>query len=159
MAVHFCYLFVVCLIIVSLLGTCEAFHSIPHMRAVKATRFSKPLKMSSLDNALGMLPLCEEAAAAGSKYIGFAASSKTTTMNDPTAGMSPEEIVNYISNVGGGMCGYPDWARSAIGVGLNLSLITFGIATVSYGMFLTATKETTNLNTSVYLCHVNVFNF
>jgi hypothetical protein len=129
------------------------------MRAVKATRFSKPLKMSSLDNALGMLPLCEEAAAAGSKYIGFAASSKTTTMNDPTAGMSPEEIVNYISNVGGGMCGYPDWARSAIGVGLNLSLITFGIATVSYGMFLTATKETTNLNTSVYLCHVNVFNF
>ena len=61
------------------------------------------------------------------------ATSKTTTTNDPTAGMSPEEIVNYISNVGGGMCGYPDWVRTAIGVGLNLSLIAFGIATVSYG--------------------------
>jgi hypothetical protein len=146
MAVYFCYLFVICLIIVSLLGTCDAFHSIPHMRAVRATRFSKPLKMSYLDNALGMIPLCEGAA---SKYIGFSATSKTTTMNDPTAGMSPEEIVNYISNVGGGMCGYPDWARSAIGVGLNLSLITFGIATVSYGMFLIAIEETSHIDISI----------
>lgn len=77
-----------------------------------------------LSDLLGVMPIC------------ISATSKTTTTNDPTAGMSPEEILNYVSNVGGGMCGYPDWARTLIGVGLNLSLIVFGLFTVSYGKLL-----------------------
>ena len=32
----------------------------------------------------------------------------------------------------GGMCGYPDIVKSFIGLGLNLSLIIFGLFTVSY---------------------------
>ena len=89
-------------------------------------QFKTKLQMissTSIDfsNAFGILPIC------------ITATSKTTTINDPTAGMSPEEITNYISNVGGGMCGYPEPVRAAIGLGLNLSLIVFGIFTVSYG--------------------------
>jgi hypothetical protein len=60
------------------------------------------------------------------------ATSKTTVINDPTAGMTPDEITNYVSNVGGGMCGAPEIVRTAIGVGLNLSLLVFGLFTVSY---------------------------
>jgi hypothetical protein len=66
----------------------------------------------------------------------LAPSFKTTTMNDPTAGMSEEEIVNYVSNVGGGLCGNSDFVKSLIGISLNLSLIIFGIFTVSYGKAL-----------------------
>ena len=66
-------------------------------------------------------------------FLQMQPTSKTTVINDPTAGMSSEEITNYISNVGGGMCGYPESVRTAIGLALNLSLIFFGIATVSYG--------------------------
>ena len=102
---------------------CQAFTALPHLRAIRKMKSVSALSMSStpLSDMLGLMPIC------------LAATSKTTTTNDPTAGMSPEEIVNYISNVGGGMCGYPDWARTAIGVGLNLSLIAFGLCTVSYG--------------------------
>lgn len=57
---------------------------------------------------------------------------KTTTVNDPTAGMSDEEIVNYVSNVGGGLCGSSELVKTLIGLSLNLSLIIFGIFTVSY---------------------------
>lgn len=74
---------------------------------------------SSLD-MFGMIPLCLEA------------TSKTTTINDPTAGMSAAQITDYMSNVGGGMCGYPEIVRTTIGLGLNLSLIVFGFFTVSY---------------------------
>ena len=104
---------------------CQAFTALPHLRAIRKTKSLSALSMSStpLSDMLGLMPIC------------LAATSKTTTTNDPTAGMSPEEIVNYISNVGGGMCGYPDWARTAIGVGLNLSLIAFGLCTVSYGAY------------------------
>eukprot|EP00600_Ochromonadales_sp_CCMP1393_P007167 CAMPEP_0174968182 /NCGR_PEP_ID=MMETSP0004_2-20121128/7987_1 /TAXON_ID=420556 /ORGANISM="Ochromonas sp., Strain CCMP1393" /LENGTH=171 /DNA_ID=CAMNT_0016217377 /DNA_START=147 /DNA_END=662 /DNA_ORIENTATION=- len=73
-----------------------------------------------LSRTLGVIPLC------------ITATSKTTTTNDPTAGMTPDEITNYVSNVGGGMCGAPEGVRAAIGLGLNLSLIAFGIFTVSY---------------------------
>lgn len=59
--------------------------------------------------------------------------SKTTTTNDPTAGMTEGEIANYISNVGGGLCGLPEIVRDAIGLALNLSLLTFGIFTLGYG--------------------------
>ena len=54
---------------------------------------------------------------------------------DPlTAGMSPDEITNYVSNVGGGLCGYPDALKSLVGLGLNLNLLVFGIFVVSYGI-------------------------
>lgn len=103
---------------------CEGFSTSLSVNSMKRVQVKKSVAMMSsspLDSILGIMPICLQA------------TSKTTTTNDPTAGMSPEEIVNYISNVGGGMCGYPDWVRTAIGVGLNLSLIAFGIATVSYG--------------------------
>ena len=113
-------IFTVVLILVSLSTEC---HSFAIRSALGKLNRKSALSMSSspLDDILGMMPLC------------LTATSKTTTTNDPTAGMSPEEIVNYISNVGGGMCGYPEWVRASIGVGLNLSLIVFGLATVSYG--------------------------
>ena len=62
------------------------------------------------------------------------ASSKTSVAvsDDPTAGMSPEEITNYVSKVGGGMCNAPEPVRAAVGLALNLSLIVFGLFTVSY---------------------------
>ena len=50
-------------------------------------------------------------------------------------GMSPDEIQNYLNNVGGGMCGYPEIVRTFIGLGLNLSLIVFGLFTVAYGTY------------------------
>ena len=70
---------------------------------------------------LPSLPLCLEDA------------SKSTTFDDPTAGMSEEQIANYVSNVGGGLCGSNEFVKALIGVSLNLSLIVFGILTVSYG--------------------------
>ena len=57
----------------------------------------------------------------------------TQTINDPTAGMTAEEITNYMSNVGGGMCGYPELIRTSVGLGLNISLILFALTTVAYG--------------------------
>ena len=40
---------------------------------------------------------------------------------DPnTAGMSPDEIASYMSNVGGGLCGYPEVLKSAVGLGSTL---------------------------------------
>lgn len=54
---------------------------------------------------------------------------------DPnTAGMSPDEISNYMSNVGGGLCGYPEALKSAVGLGLNVNLLVFGIFCVSYAI-------------------------
>jgi hypothetical protein len=79
------------------------------------------VSMNSIQDTLGFMPICLQA------------TSKTTTIDDPTAGMTPEQITDYMSNVGGGMCGYPEVVRTAIGVGLNLSLIAFGFFTVSYG--------------------------
>jgi hypothetical protein len=61
-------------------------------------------------------------------------SSKTTTINDPTAGMSSDQINNYMSNVGGDMCGYPETVRTLVGLGLNLSLVIFGVLTLSYAV-------------------------
>jgi hypothetical protein len=54
---------------------------------------------------------------------------------DPlTAGMSSDEITNYVSNVGGGLCGLPEWMKTVVGLGLNLNLILFGVFIVSYGI-------------------------
>ena len=109
----------------------NAFHaSMPSSRLRKAHGMqmsaidSNNLLVAQLTNKaydfLGAMPLCLDATA------------KTTTIDDPTAGMSPEEITDYMSNVGGGMCGYPDWVRTAIGLGLNVSLLFFGIFTIGY---------------------------
>ena len=70
--------------------------------------------------------------AARSFLVCLQATSKSTVINDPTAGMSPAEIDNYISNVGGGLCNAPEPVRAAVGLGLNVSLIVFGLFTVSY---------------------------
>ena len=78
--------------------------------------------------------------------------SKTTVTNDPTAGMSPDEIAEYMNNFGGQMCGYPDFIRTAIWLGLNLSLIIFGLMTLSYGNNILVLKE------SILFIHV-VSNF
>ena len=73
------------------------------------------------------------------------ATSKTTTINDPTAGMTPDEIESYMSNVGGGLCNAPEAVRAAVGLGLNFSLIIFGLFTVSYvilgGLNFALTKQ------------------
>lgn len=82
-----------------------------------ATSFDTP----DFLNALGVMPLC------------LRATSKTTTIDDPTAGMTSDEIQKYLDNVGGGMCGYPDSIRTVIGLGLNISLLLFGIFTFTYG--------------------------
>lgn len=58
--------------------------------------------------------------------------SDTTVVNDPTAGMTPEEITNYMSNVGGGLCGYPDYVREFAGIALNANLVFFGVLTIGY---------------------------
>jgi hypothetical protein len=76
--------------------------------------------VKSTANYLGLIPICLEA------------SSTSTTQDDPTAGMSPDEIVNYVSNVGGGLCGYPEGVKTAVGLTLNLSLLTFGVLTLGY---------------------------
>lgn len=76
--------------------------------------------LARIQDAFGIIPLCKEI-------------SKSTVVNDPTAGMTPEEQISYLSNVGGGMCGYPDWVRTTIGLGLNISLVTFAIFTLGYG--------------------------
>ena len=86
--------------------------------------FSFPIAVSRIQDALGLMPIC------------LTATSKTTTINDPTAGMTPDEIRNYLDNVGGGMCGYPEFVRTFVGLGLNLSLIVFGIFTLAYGIYL-----------------------
>ena len=65
----------------------------------------------------GIIPLCLESEA------GVEAAST----------MSPEEMTDFMSNVGGELCGYPESVRVAIGTGLNLSLIAFGVMTLSYG--------------------------
>jgi hypothetical protein len=71
------------------------------------------------------LPLCENRFIEGPK-------APISVADDPTAGMSESEIQSYMSNVGGGLCGYPEWVKEAVGVTLNLALISFGIFTVSY---------------------------
>lgn len=50
--------------------------------------------------------------------------------------MTADEIVNYVSNVGGGMCGYPEIVRTTVGLGLNVSLLLFALMTVGYGTAL-----------------------
>lgn len=48
--------------------------------------------------------------------------------------MTPDEILSYVSNVGGGLCGYPEILKSAVGLGLNLNLVIFGVMCVSYAI-------------------------
>jgi hypothetical protein len=50
----------------------------------------------------------------------------TSTSDDPTAGMTDDQIASYVSNVGGGLCGSNDAVKTVIGLSLNLSLIVFG---------------------------------
>ena len=95
--------------------------SIPSLSLLDHTNLLIASTSNNLDNAFGLLPLC------------LTPSSKTTTINDPTAGMTPEQITDYMSNVGGGMCGYPEVVRTSIGLALNLTLIVFGVLIAAYG--------------------------
>ena len=98
----------------------QAVHGFGIAKGLMKTKSRHDLSMmstgSKLDTILGLVPVCLEA------------TSSTTTQNDPTAGMTPDEITNYISNVGGGMCGYPEVVRTGVGLGLNLSLFIFGLS-------------------------------
>mmetsp|Transcript_10631 Transcript_10631/g.10705 ORF Transcript_10631/g.10705 Transcript_10631/m.10705 type:complete len:175 (+) Transcript_10631:62-586(+) len=81
---------------------------------------SLQMSNSDISNAFfkgGLIPLCLE---------------DVKVDDDPTAGMTPDEVTNYISNVGGGLCGYPEYVREFIGLALNLSLTTFGLLTIIY---------------------------
>jgi hypothetical protein len=70
--------------------------------------------------SLKLLPLC------------LVPTSKTTTINDPTAGMTPEQINNYLNNVGGGLCGYPEYVRDAVGVAININFAIFTVLSLTY---------------------------
>jgi hypothetical protein len=98
----------------------EGFQMRAGLRRVGVRRSTFSMTGSGSLDVLGLVPICLEA------------SSSTTTTDDPTAGMSPDEITNYVSNVGGGLCGYPESVKTAIGLGLNLSLLAFGILTLGY---------------------------
>ncbi len=41
-------------------------------------------------------------------------------------------FIHLLIRIAGGMCGYPEIVKTFLGLGLNLSLIVFGIFTVSY---------------------------
>jgi len=76
-------------------------------------------------------PLMSSLIVAVNKFASAPNQVKTTVTNDPTAGMTPDQITDYMSNVGGGMCGN-EALGSVIGLGLNVSLIIFGFFTVGY---------------------------
>ena len=90
-----------------------------------ASLLLNPSNGGGLAHTLGVIPMCLEPF--------MMPTTKTTVINDPTAGMTPEEITNYLSNVGGGLCGYPDSVRTLIGLSLNLSLLALGVLALSYG--------------------------
>ena len=95
---------------------------------------------NNLNNAFGLLPLC------------LTPTSKTTTINDPTAGMTPEQITDYMSNVGGGMCGYPEVIRTSIGLGLNITLIVFGVFVAAYGKYQHHMTVCVHVYIYIYVC-------
>ena len=66
------------------------FHVKSPSTSLKMSINSFSLLNSGLADSLGLIPLC------------LKASSKSTTINDPTGGMTPDEISNYLDNVGGG---------------------------------------------------------
>lgn len=107
------------IVFLALLSCCTVAFHIRGGRLVARKTALTTMSGGSLD-ILGLVPICLEA------------SSSTTTIDDPTAGMSVDEITNYVSNVGGGLCGYPESVKTAIGLGLNLSLLAFGILTLGY---------------------------
>ena len=87
--------------------------------------------MSMNMQSIATMPLANTLLVAANKFASSPEAIKGTVTNDPTAGMTPDQITNYMSNVGGGMCGN-DQLGTAIGLGLNISLIVFGFFTVSY---------------------------
>jgi len=98
-----------------------------------ASLLLNPSNGGGLAHNLGVIPMCLEPF--------MMPTTKTTVINDPTAGMTPDEITNYLSNVGGGLCGYPDSVRTLIGLSLNLSLLALGVLALSYGTSHVSFKE------------------
>ena len=116
------------LIIITLLNICYSFHIINNNNIINK-RFKTSLTTMIIDamrDVLGLIPLCD------TNPFASAPPSIRNVVEDPTAGMTPEEITDYISNVGGGLCGLPEFVRTGVGLGLNLSLLAFGVLTVLY---------------------------
>lgn len=115
------------LILQLMLSLCYSFHVNTNInRYLKSSSLS--MKIDAMRDVFGLVPLCD--AAAANPFT--SAPPSISIIDDPTAGMTPEEITNYVSNVGGNLCGLPDIVRSSIGLGLNLSLLSFGILTLLY---------------------------
>lgn len=121
-------------------GLVEAFRSADprlHTQSIRGQQLSMvltpPPLLTSMDVSavvpsalrralMPVLPLCLES------------DSKTTVTDDPLAGMDPDQINSYITEIGGGMCGLPEEVRAFIGVALNLNLLVFGFMVVSYAI-------------------------
>ena len=99
-------------------------------RASMQSRTQSTKLQMGLQNMITSLSICENKFTSGptAPVLGM------PQPEDPTAGMTADEIQNYVSNVGGGLCGYPEWVKTAVGIGLNLSLLSFGIFTLSYAV-------------------------
>ena len=107
--------------IITLLNISYSFH----ISNNKICKIQKTMKIDAMRNVLGSIPLCDSNPFAS-------APPSIKVVEDATAGMTPEEITNYMSNVGGGLCGLPDFVRIGVGLGLNLSLLAFGVLTLCY---------------------------
>jgi hypothetical protein len=117
---------IITLIIVMMTTVAECFVMKPMGLKRALPIVNSRLQMAiTLPNIFSTLPLCDNKFLSGP-------SAPRSIVDDPTAGMSPGEIQNYMDNVGGGMCGFPESVKTIVGVTLNLSLISFGIFTVSY---------------------------
>ena len=53
-------------------------------------------------------------------------------IDDPTAGMTPEQIEQYM-NAGQALCGWPEPLKLALGVGLNAGLLMLALQFVLLG--------------------------
>lgn len=127
-----------CLVLLCVTSFCltEAFHVGPRLTRsyrVRRVQSSTQLSMQILDHLQDNFASSTSLSPLDTILLQcITASSKTTVTDDPLAGMDQEQIDNYLSNIGGGMCGFPDSIRTAIGIGLNFSFIGFGVVTVSY---------------------------
>lgn len=83
------------------------------------------MRLDAMRDVFGLVPLCDANPFSS-------APPSVSIVDDPTAGMTADEITNYMSNVGGGLCGLPEVVRTGVGLGLNISLISFGILTLLY---------------------------
>ena len=112
------YLLVLLLVLLSI---CNSFHI---NRCIRS-KSSLSMKFDAMRDVFGLVPICDA-------NLFSSAPPSISIADDPTAGMSADEITNYMSNVGGGLCGLPEFVRTGVGLGLNISLLSFGVLTILY---------------------------